>query len=352
MYKAPKSFSLVLLLLLSHYAPTALAQDTGLCPDGYNEGTVTTAYVDCHRISSQRSDRADAEGDRLAREAVCIAVPRGVVHSSVIEETTSGNFFSRITCRVGRVVVPGTVLCPDGSDEIFRAFDSLVCQYFGSAANSEAQAIADQAGLVTTCTSATPPGSVLTSSIKLANSADNEPFYFSELSCGFDIPAVDVFDCPVGFNENSRTEDLITCTRRDYGLISFNVAQATNQGVENLCVNTTAGLGEVTFSSFSADTSGNNTFFSDVECEINIPRYSNFVNGNTIRACDASCTEDIEQLRTCLNGGVPGQPGCIGPTTQVVTRKCNTGSSRESACPFMDVTPTVLVPLLLLDEDD
>ena len=350
MHNIHKSLSLVLLLLLAHYSPTALAQDTGLCPNNYSEGVVTTAYVDCHRESSQRNDRADAELDRLAREAVCIAVPRGVVHSSVIVETTSGKFFSRITCRVGRLIAPGTVLCPDGSDEIFRAFGSLVCQYFGSAANSEAQAVANHAALVTACTSATPPGSVVTSSIKLGNSADNEPFYFSELSCGFDIPAIDVFDCPVGFNEDSRTEDLITCTRRDYGLISFNVAQTTNQGVQNLCVNTTAGLGEVTFSSFSADTSGNNTFFSDVECEINIPRYGNFINGDTIRACDTSCTEDIEQTRTCLNGGIPGQPGCVGPAIQVITKKCTTGTNPNSACPLMGVPAANIVPLLLLDD--
>ena len=351
MHQIAKLISLVLLLLLIHHSPSALAADTGLCPPGYKEGTVTTGYVDCHRESSPTSNRANAEIDRLAREAVCIAEPRGEVYSSVIVENESGNFFSRITCRVGRVVAPDTVLCPADSDEIFRAYSSLVCQYFGSAANTEAAAIANQADIVTACTSAVPPGSALLSSIKLASSANSQPYFYSELSCGFAIPAIDVFVCPVGFFELSRTEDLINCIRRDFGLLSLAGAQTTNQGVENLCVNTTAGLGEVTFSSFSADTSGNNTFFSEVECEINIPRYGNFVNGAVIRACDASCTEEIEQTRACLNDGVPGQPGCIGPATQVISKKCNTGTSRDSACPLMGIPAANIVPLLLLDDD-
>ena len=49
-----------------------------------------------------------------------------------------------------------------------------------------------------------------------------------------------------------------------------------------------------------------------------------------VRACDATCTQDIELLRECVNGEV-GDPGCEGSPTIQQTQECNTGSA--GLCP-------------------
>jgi len=92
-------------------------------------------------------------------------------------------------------------------------------------------------------------------------------------------------------------------------------------------------------------------FFSTVDCTINIPSFSEFDDQAVLRACDATCTEEVEQSRECLNGGDVGGPGCLGPGTQIIVRKCNTGPDPQGLCPLIVTPMTNVVPLLLLDED-
>jgi len=39
--------------------------DLGLCPEGYEQGLVTTGFVDCYDSSRATSQREDAEFDRV-----------------------------------------------------------------------------------------------------------------------------------------------------------------------------------------------------------------------------------------------------------------------------------------------
>lgn len=344
------------LLILStfFYQPTtAFAQtETGLCPPGFDEGVVTTGFVDCYRQSSQRSDREDAEFLRLEREAVCIAEPNSELISSEIIQASNGNFFARLICRIYRDVPSGTVLCPEGSEEVFRAFDSLVCRYFGSAANNMSAATAALDADASACEAAEPGGTVLDASIRFGTSADDEPFYYHDLACGFTIPVTDIFECPVGFEEEFRDDEMLICERFDMGIPSLAEAQTVSDNLQAICSDTTAGLGDVTRAEITADTSGTNTFFSLVECTINIPRYGEFQDGDIVRACDETCTLDLEQTRNCLNGGQIGQPGCSAPSSQIVELSCNTGTNLDSACPLLGVPSANIVPLLLIDEED
>lgn len=344
---------LLLLSLLSHSGPVfAQEEDTGLCPDGYNEGIVETGFVECYRESTRRTDRADAEFDRLEREAVCLAEPRSAVTSSEIIQDSNGRYYSRITCTITRVVPADTVLCPADSDEIYRAFDTLVCQYFGSASITMPAAQAVLADNVTACSSASG-GTVINSRVFMAEGIDDQVFFYSNLSCAFAIPATNVFECPVGFDERTRTEDMLECRRFDTDFATQAEASAAQDNVEQICTGTTAGLGTIGFTAVSPDTSVQpNTFFSEVNCLINLPRYGEFRDDQIVRACDATCTEDIQQIRNCLNGGVVGGPGCIEPDTQIITEDCNTGTDINSACPVLGIPAANIVPLILLDDEE
>ncbi|GGZ95946.1 hypothetical protein GCM10008090_00150 [Arenicella chitinivorans] len=328
-------------------------EETGLCPENFTEGVVTTGYVDCFRTTGATSDREEAERRRLVREAECIAEPRSELIFSAVLSNSSGDFFPSLICRINRVVPAGTILCPDDSLEVYRAFDTLACEYFGSAANTMAtaqQALAqDEAACL-----AQSGGSVLVSAVRIAESQDDdELFYFTDLSCGFTIPPTDTFECPVGFEELSRDEDLLSCQRLDSGLPSETEANRVNQQVREICSATTGQLGSVVFSTVVVDTSFDQpAFTSGVECEINLPRYGDYVDGDILRACDATCTLDIQEVRPCLNGGTAGGPGCSGVATRTVTRRCNTGKDRDGLCPLKGVPESNVLPLLLLDDDE
>ena len=318
---ASKLGALIVLMAALLNVNTAQAQeDLGLCPDGYSQGLVDTGKVECYRESGRRSTRAQAEADRLAREAVCLDTPRASVTSSIIVGTESGGYYSAITCTTSRVVPPGTVLCPTDSAEVFRAFDTLVCKYFGNVVATAQQGqnvLNEQAA---ECASEIS-GRVMESSVRI-DSFDDIPYFYTSLACAAQIPASNVIECPFGFNERSRTEDLLKCNVFESGLESLEEANSANQNARAFCTDTTAGLGTVTE---SLTASSDDNFISAVDCEIRIPRFSDFSDQEILRACDASCTEDVQQARTCLNGGKLGEPGCVGPATQIIVRGCNTG---------------------------
>lgn len=327
---------------------TAHAQeDLGLCPDNYTQGTVRTESVDCYRSTSARSDRADAEALRLQREAVCLATPNAEVTSSLILTNSSGNFFAEIVCTVGRPIPADTILCPDDSEEVIRAFDTLVCKYFGSSVLTM-EAGADVIATQTTECTTDFTGRVLMSGIN-EETFEDVTFFTTFLSCAREIPATDIIECPYTFHENSRDENTIECGVGQSGFETIEEAEDANAAAQEICTGTTAGLGSVT--DFVTASSGD-FFTSFVECEINIAKYGPFADSEILRACDASCTTEIEQARACLNGGQIGSVGCTEESTQIIVKRCNTGPDRDGLCPTM-VTPAAnVVPLLLLDDDD
>ena len=71
--------------------------------------------------------------------------------------------------------------------------------------------------------------------------------------------------------------------------------------------------------------------------------------GEVVRACDATCTRDIELSRECINGDV-GDPGCEGPTTTQEVRDCNTGLGGLCPIDVETILPGAL--FLLLDEEE
>jgi len=345
-----------LVIILASLGSTAIVQaqseDLGLCPDGYNQGLVTTGYVDCDRRSGNRNNIEEAELDRLDREAICLANPNSQVVSSQIVGTSSGRFYARITCRVTRPVTSGTVVCPENSTEVFRAFDTLACQYFGMASTTAAgaQALLDQQA--NDCT-ANFGGRLLLSSIKMdvseANPGQMVEFFRTSLACAKEIAPIDVFECPLGFDELSQSnDDMLVCGFDEESIETEAEAQALNTQVEEICTGTTAGLGVVSASNTFASTSDDG-FITEVVCTIAIPRFSAFTDDSILRACDASCTESVLQTRSCLNGGDIGTPGCTLAASQTIERKCNTGPDRAGLCPLI-IAPTIVVSVLLLDD--
>lgn len=327
----------------------AQSEDLGLCPSGYSQGLVTTGFVDCYRESSRRSDRDEAERDRLEREAICLANPNSSVFSSRIIGTSSGRFFSEITCQVTRQIAAGTTLCPSNSAEVFRAFDTLVCEYFGSASTTLA---GSEAALQTQSAECVNDfgGRVLKSGVEMEVAQGDIDFFFTSLSCATEIPPLDVFECPVGFDETGRSDTLLECEFENFSYETLAEAQAANAEEQLICTGTTAGLGVVENSVVEASTSGSG-FFTRLECNVNIPMYGEFADSEVLRACDATCTETVEQLRICLNGGTAGGPGCLESATKEIERGCHTGIDLEGLCPLSVAPMTVVVPLLILDEE-
>lgn len=342
----------VYLAFSSELVPVAQAEGgSDLCPENFPEALVTTGHVDCFRVTSTLSDRDAVELLRLQREAECLAEPRSELIRSEIIVRSNGQFQASLTCRINLVVPNDTILCPDGSVEVYRAFNFMACRYFGSASLTLGAANTALASDTSACLAAEPAGQVLSSAIQIAESADDdEPFFFTNVDCGFEIPAIDVFECPIGFDEEGRTEDELRCEREDFGLPDLEQANSLNDQVQAICTDTTAGLGSVEGAEISFDDSSD-TFSLEVDCDIALPRFGEFSGDEVVRACDATCTEDIEQTRQCINGDI-GDPGCTEAATQILVEDCNTGTLRTSACPVLGIPAANIVPLLLLDEED
>lgn len=328
----------------------AQSGDLGLCPNGYSQGVVTTGFVECHRESSRRNSREEAELLRLQREAVCTAHPNSEITFSEIVGTSSGQFFARLTCTVTRMIPPDTVLCPDNSEEVYRAFDTLICQNFGRASDTMLEAQASLDTQISECT-ASAGGMVLDSSIE-ENIFGDLTFFSASIACGFTTAATNNIECPFGFHETGRDEDSIECEANVRELETLAEAQEIDLSNRSICTDTTASLGTINDDESMVGESSNAEFFSLVACDISIPRYGDFLDQNILRACDVSCTEEVEQSRNCLNGGTIGGPGCIENATQIIERACHTGPATDGLCPLIVVTPTVLVPLLLLDDEE
>ncbi len=338
------------LILTPQVAVHAQSSDLGLCPTGYSQGLVTTGFVDCYRESSRRSDRDEAERDRLEREAICLSNPNSSVFSSRIIGTSSGRFFSEITCRVTRELPAGTTLCPDESVEVFRAFDTLACEYFGSASTTLAGAESAVASESAMCVNDFS-GRVLKSGVQMEVAQGDIDYFSTFMLCAKEIPAMDVFECPVGFDETDRSDTLLECEFENFSYETLAEAQSANAIEQQICTGITAGLGVVANSVVEASTSGSG-FFTRLECNINIPSYGLYEDTSVLRACDASCTEEVEQVRPCLNGGIAGGPGCLGDNTQQISRRCNTGIDRSGLCPLSIAPASIISPILLLDDEE
>jgi len=338
----------VLFLFLSGLSPETKAEDDlELCPDNFSQRLVTTTLVECFEQTRNRSDREDAERDRIEAEALCLFTPNARIASSDIFSTSSGGaFFAQIVCEVSRSLPPGTTLCPEESEELLRAFDSVFCGYFGSPTATMADAQVELASQNAACAAASGRG--IRSEIMMELLEDETPFFFAETTCVLATAAVDVFECPPDFRQVDRDEDSLRCLFEDSGFDTQPEAQASLDSASAICETTTANLGTVT-DAITRETS-NNQFAANVECEILIPRFGEFQDDQVTRACDASCTLDIQQLRPCINGGVVGGPGCTESDTQIISRKCNTGPDPEGLCPF-PVTTTTVIPTLLLDDE-
>lgn len=350
----PLILASVLAVLLSSISQVSVvhaqSEELGLCPFGYDQRIVTTGFVECFR-STTRNTLAEAELGRLQREAVCNANPNSQVTSSAIVGTSSGRFEVMITCTVTRSIPPGTVLCPANSQEVYRAFDTLVCKDFGNPFDTVQQAEASLSAQIAACNAA-PGGSVLDFEVTeniFTEDPEDLTFFAASVACTFTTAATNNLECPFGFDEVGGDENIIECEAEDEGLESLAEADDVNQANQSICTDTTAGLGMVNGVSVGQNTSSG--FFSLVVCNISIPSYGDFADQSVIRACDASCTEEIEQVRPCLNGGIAGGPGCIEPSTQSIVRSCNTGTSSDGLCP-LPVTPNILTPLLLLDDEE
>jgi len=237
-------------------------------------------------------------------------------------------------------------MCPDDSREAFRAFGTLICEFFESQVETTEEGDTVLTDFTTQCVTGAG-GSVLNSGVFMRTD-DNG--FFIELDCSIAIPVVNVVECPFDFRRLFGGEDMIRCEREDMGLETLAEAEEALQTARDDCMDSTLGLGKVMEFSVGKNTS-DNTYFSEVICMVAIPRFGDFADDNVIRACDTTCTEEIGQLRGCINGD-PGDPGCIGPLTRSVEQRCNTGPDRDGLCPLEIVAPAIVTPLLLDDEPD
>lgn len=337
---------LILFSTLNPFSNVVAEDDLGLCPDTFDQGYVTTGFVDCNEDSSRRTTLEQAEQDRIEFEAICNAAPRAEVTNSDVKFDGS-RYYADVTCTVTRIVPAGTTLCPIDSQEYQRAFDNVICMYYGSAAATVAEGQVELTAQTTQCNTA--GGTVLQSMLEMDFVLDEIPYYVAQSACILDSAATDVIECPFGFEEDDRDENLLECEFDDRTLETLAEAQALTQTMISICTDTTAGLGSVLSSQTGMTTIP--SFFSEVFCQISIPRYGEFSDESTVRACDTSCTEDIQQARICLNGGEIGGPGCTGISTQIVVRSCNTGPDPEGLCPLA-ISTTTVIPLLLLDDEE
>jgi hypothetical protein len=344
-----KSSAIAILILLVSAINIPFVQaapvDTGLCPPDFDQGLVTTEFVECYDSSSPTSQRIDAEEHRIILEAICLTVPRSQVTSSQIRVNSSGRFYAQVTCTIRLIVPTGTVFCPADADEVLRAFDKVICQYFGMAERTFAQAATAINQQSAACTVLN--GSVLESSIE-SIVVLGRTFYSTSLVCSLTTRTTDIVVCPYGFHESDEDEDQLVCEFSDRTLATLAEAQQTSLAAQNTCTGTTAGLGTVT--EVLVGSTSTPSFFAQVECTITKPRYGIFTDSRILRACDESCTESVFQTRQCLNGGTVGGPGCTAPSTQTIDRRCHTGVDRSGLCPLVP-TPAYL-PSLLLDEEE
>jgi hypothetical protein len=241
-----------------------------------------------------------------------------------------------------------TVFCPAGSEEAIRAFDTLICEYFGSPATTAQDAQTAIEAQTTQCTTDFS-GRVIRSGVE-PQTFENVDFFTTFLSCAREIEDTDVIQCPYTFSERSRDQNTIDCRSEASGFATTEEAEEESQTAQSICTGTTAGLGSVGQTFIGA--TSNSTFFSSTDCVVSIARYGAFADSSVIRACDASCTTEVEQTRSCLNGGTIGSTGCTAAASQLVERRCNTGPDRSGLCPATGFPASIVVPLLLLDDDD
>jgi len=139
--------------------------------------------------------------------------------------------------------------------------------------------------------------------------------------------------------------DIIRCVDTEIRLETLEEAQTEADSMALQCTEGTNGLGTVIEQQATAGSIAN-TFTALVFCDVSVARFV-ASSDNVVRACDASCTEEIEQVSVCVNG-VVGETGCIGDPSQVFERRCTTGSDAAGLCPTPNMVP---MTTLLLEEE-
>ena len=75
--------------------------------------------------------------------------------------------------------------------------------------------------------------------------------------------------------------------------------------------------------------------------------FSEYIDGAIVRACDTSCTQEIEQTRECIGGEV-GEGECVGELTRVIEKSCSAG---EGMCPINAETRGTIQDNILIEPD-
>ncbi|MFT5135260.1 MAG: outer membrane lipase/esterase [Arenicella sp.] len=73
--------------------------------------------------------------------------------------------------------------------------------------------------------------------------------------------------------------------------------------------------------------------------------FSDYIDGPVIRACDSSCTQEVEQTRECIGGEV-GQGACVGELSRVVEKSCSAG---QGMCPINAATRGTIQDNVLIE---
>lgn len=238
-------------------------------------------------------------------------------------------------CCFSSMVYAQTAACPSGYTETNRTATVLKCTVLDAAPSSMEEAEELKVQLTASCTAFA--GATLVSSSTGFASAGG---WFAQAACDVPRGVTNARVCPTGFVESFRNETILMCN-------GFSIAATSDEAKDlqtankDVCTATMAAAIVETYGPVSTSTSG---FIAYVNCQITLPIWGEFVNSSIVRACDATCTQEAEQTRVCINGDI-GIPNCLGTTTQTVIQECNTGTA--GLCPFSVVPPT----MLLLDEE-
>ena len=269
----------------------------GSCTDISAEvGGVVSCPTDV--LDQNFSSRTFSEQNRTADELVCITFPspedladiENLCTSLLGDVVNTGSSFST-TCSFPAVAPTNPLVCPDG----FRAYRST----------------AEVLNCIAT------PQSDSASSVQTMVDAANQ-------TC---TDAVGVF-ASTEIGEIQISQGFGGLRGKQLGPI-----QAQPQGAVVSVPVTSSGLfgANVTCAIDQTAASGTEPADDSAEEPAEEPAsFSPFVFTRVIRACDATCTEDLELVRECINGEV-GEPGCEGSLTMLETLDCNTGSA--GLCP-------------------
>jgi len=263
--------------------------DQNFVPREFSEQSRTAEELICTNFANTEEDLANVEN--LCTSLLGVVIDNG---SSIFTQ-----------CSFPAVAPTNPLVCPDG----FRAYRSTA-EVLNCIASPQSDSVSSVQTLVDTANQACTDAAGVFASTEVGE---------IQISQGFGRPRAK----QLGPIQAQPQGEVVTVPVTGSGLFGANVTCAIDQSAAS-----------------GTDPADDQTFFSPFAFE-----------GEVVRACDATCTRDIELSRECINGEV-GDPGCEGPITTQEVRDCNTGLGGLCPIDVETILPGALFLLLPEEEQD